>query len=234
MLTEKDILQTLDNTKSLYYDNFVSLGHPYSFLIDVRLNVFRSLSEQWAIIVERLGYNPRHGFINLELYHYGNCLIHLDSYVGQLVNCYEISPIDEEQFWETVDSEVLKPTANEWIIRGNKIPLSHLKEEYVAAGIELKEYTPNEIRIEDVGRLLVTQHRELFRATDEELYARIPKDLRKILILDEWFHKDFDFDPSPTMSDEKIKEVYDFNKDLTGLGGMNLKDFTESVKVSEQ
>lgn len=79
MLTEKEILSTLDNTYKLGdYFQFIKLGHLYSCLIDSRLNVFKGDDERWAIAIERLGYNERSAAIELEIYYYGNCLVNLE------------------------------------------------------------------------------------------------------------------------------------------------------------
>ncbi|WP_408733634.1 DUF7003 family protein [Mucilaginibacter sp.] len=55
MLSEEEIITKLDYSNSSgYYSQFTSLGHPYSYLIDCRLNVFRGDKYQWAIAIERL------------------------------------------------------------------------------------------------------------------------------------------------------------------------------------
>ena len=69
-----------------------------------------------------------------------------------------------------------------WNIRGQQIELSHTKQDYKVADIELNEYEPNKISLEEIGRLLVIKYRDLFRATDQELYKSIPADLKKILL----------------------------------------------------
>jgi hypothetical protein len=78
--TEQAILNILNNVNDGYYHQFVLLGHPYSYLIDSLLNVFRNAAGEWAVAIERLGYNPRSGTIDLEIFYYGNCLIDLDEY----------------------------------------------------------------------------------------------------------------------------------------------------------
>lgn len=198
MLTEEEILQTLDNYRNGHDPAFVQLGHPYVFPIDSRINVFRNTQGKWAIAIEKLGYDPRSEPIGLEITYYGNCLINLDYSETYFSNSYTVFPIDEESFKNTIELENLKPDAGFWIVRNNQIQLPHKKEEYLNAGIALKEYEPNTISAEEVARLLVTRHRDLFRATDEELYKSIPKDLDKILVIDEWHHRDFyqnDFNP---------------------------------------
>lgn len=176
-MTEEEILNTLDNSNDGYYCSFVDLGHVYSYLIDVRLNVFRGDNDRWAIAIERLGYNPRVGAIVLDINYYGNCLTNLEFYNERQTSYYSIHPIDFDNFNETIDGESLKSDAKFWLVRGQQVPLSHNKQDYTNTGIELKEYEPNEISAEEVGRLVVSQNRDLFRATDSELYKSIPTDL---------------------------------------------------------
>ena len=233
-MTEEEILNTLDNSNDGYYCFFVELGHVYSSLIDTRLNVFRGDKDRWAIAVERLGYNPRAGAIVLDIYYYGNCLINLEFDNERPTNVYSIYPIDFNSFNETMEDERLKSDAQFWLVRGQAIPLSHNKQDYTNAGIELDEYEPNEISAEEVGRLVVSQNRDLFRATDIELYKSIPTDLKKTVVLDEWYHKDFLLQISPTMTDEHLHQVYEFNKNLTGLGGMTFEDFAQSFRQKEK
>lgn len=210
VLTEKEVLDTLDNYRNGYDPAFVQLGHPYVYPIDSRMNVFRNNQAQWALAIEVLGYSPRSEPIGLEITYYGNCLINLDDNGEHSSNSYCVLPIDEESFYKTIEHENLKSDADNWIVRGNVVELSHLKEEYVNAGVELKGYEPNEISAEEVGRLLVTKHRDLFRATDEELYKCIPKELEKILVIDEWYHKDF-YQQDTDFTD--VLQLTDFNQE---------------------
>lgn len=232
-MTEEEILNTLDNSNDGYYCSFVDLGHVYSYLIDVRLNVFRGDNNRWAIAVERLGYNPRAGAIVLKINYYGNCLTNLEFYNERPTSYYSIHPIDFDNFIETIDGESLKLDAKFWLVRGKQVPLSHNKQDYKNAGIELKEYEPNEISAEEVGRLVVSQNRDLFRATDSELYKSVPPDLNKILVLDEWFHKDFQLQIRPTMTEEHLRQTFEFNKNLTGLGGQTFDSFAQSFRHQE-
>jgi len=229
-LSEQDILHTLDLSNDGYYCTFVDLGNGYSYLIDTRLNVFRGDNERWVIAIERLGYNPRADAIELEIYYYGNCLINLESYNNRRTNYYQVFPIDNDNFRETNDIESLKADSEFWMVRGQKVPLSHTKQDYIKAEIVLKEYEPNEIRIEEAARLIITDNHELFRATDEELYKSIPKDLMKIMVLNEWYHKDFYLQIHPTMTEEHLKQTYEFNKNLTGNDYMSYDEFVESYK----
>lgn len=226
-MTEADILNTLDYSNDGYYCSFVELGHVYSYLIDSRLNVFCENENRWAIAVERLGYNPRAGSVILDINYYGNCLVNLETYNDRPASYYSIYPIDTDSFNETIDGERLKSDAKFWIIRGQQVSLSHNKQDYIEAGIMLKEYEPNEISAEEIARLVAAHNGDLFRASDDELCKSIPFDLEKILVLDEWFHKDFQLQISPTMTEEHLRQSYDFNKSLTGLDGMTFENFAQ-------
>ena len=235
MITEEEILAKLDNYKLGDYCQFIDLGHVYSYLIDSRLNIFRNDNDQWAIAAERLGYSPRGNRIELDIYYFGNCLINLEIYNEQKTNYYTVMPIGWNSFNVTVENEALTKKAKYWTIRGRQIELSHIPKDYHDAGVELKEYEPGEISIEEVGRLLITKHRDLFRATDNELYKSIPRDLKKILVIDEWYHKDFNEIAQPTMSDEQLKTTYEFNKSLLeGNYPLDYESFVAMFRQQEQ
>ena len=202
-MTEQEIYDKLDNSNDGYYRSFVELGQIYSYLIDTRLNVFTSNKNEWAITIERLGYNPRASAIILDINYYGNCLTNIEYYNDRPTSCYSVYPVDRDNFNETVEYDALKPNAQFWLVRGQKTTLSHNKKDYLKAGIKLKEFEPNEISAEEVARLLILTHRELFRATEEELYKSIPANLKKISVIDEWYHKDFNLQVTPTMTDDE-------------------------------
>ena len=78
-MLEQDILTALDHSNDGYYCHFIRLNHPYVYLIDTRLNLFCD-GNSWAIAAEILGYPPRGGQIELQVFYYGNCLINLEQY----------------------------------------------------------------------------------------------------------------------------------------------------------
>jgi hypothetical protein len=213
MLHPADILHTLDHSNAISYNYFITLSHPYIFLIDSRLNIFRGDNDEWAVAAEVLGYNPRGTYITSELFYFGNCLINLENYDGHSVNTYRNYPIDDKSFDSTTDIEALLPDADFWIVRGEKVPLSFSKADYDKAGITLAEYEPDEIQIIEAARLAVIDHAHLFRATDEELYKSIPPGLKKILVLDEWYHKEFTQTRSPFDSAERLS-MFDLTQEF--------------------
>ncbi|TWJ02228.1 hypothetical protein JN11_01200 [Mucilaginibacter frigoritolerans] len=231
MLSENEILATLDNSNhSGDYSHFIQLGHPYSYLIDCRLNIFRN-DDQWAIVAERLGYSERCGAIELEIDYFGNCLQNLEQYNGQYTNNYTLYPVDQDSFDKTTDGFSLYTDAGYWIVGGKKVSISTNIQDYIDNKIELCEYEAGEITLVEAARLSIINYAHLFRATEDALYKSLPKSLKKVLVLDEWFHKDFIEIPiSPFESDEQIKQVFDFNKQLTGLEGIDFETFKSITK----
>ncbi|OGX87765.1 hypothetical protein BEN47_01010 [Hymenobacter lapidarius] len=209
------------------------LNHPYTYLIDTRLNLFRS-DEDWAIAAEIVGYNPRGGGIELNIYYHGNCLIDLEQYNNRYVNNYAVYPIDEESFQKAAPDGLLSPASQSLLVRGVQLKLSHDKSEYQRAGIELVEFEPDRISMEEVGRLLIIQNEALFRATDAELYKSIPQQLEKILVLDEWYHKDFNVGPQKVMSANDITATFELNQQNSGLQGMTQADFAAMIRAQEE
>ena len=236
MLTIKEILKHLDATYTFgdYYQ-FIQLGHPYSYLIDSRLNIFKGDNDQWAIAAERLGYNERGGEIELEIYYYGNCLINLDEYNNQPTNYYSVGKIDGASFFATTDGPCLKDDARYWIIGKQKVELSVDKRTYLANGIKLKLYEPDEIRAEEAARLVMVAYSNLLRANNTELYKSIPSDLKKISVIDEWHHRDFLEIKQPNISDDKLRSIYDFNKSLeSGNNDMDFQTLSALIRQQEE
>ncbi|MCB2407767.1 DUF7003 family protein [Hymenobacter lucidus] len=232
MLSEQEILRTLDHANDGYYCHFIPLNHPYNYLIDTRLNLFRSENE-WAIAAEILSFPPRGGFIELNIYYYGNCLINLEEYNNRHTNTYTVYPIDEDSFREATPEEALSPAATTLLVRGVPVRVQYPKEEYARLGIELMEFEPGRIELDELGRMLITERQDLFRATDAELYKSIPAHLSKILVLDEWHHKDFTVSPPKVLSDMEIVQAFALTIRNGGLPDMSLEDLTTTIRRQE-
>jgi uncharacterized protein DUF7003 len=224
VLSESQILDTLDHPEKIGgYGHFASLGDPNSYLVDCRLNVFRGDNDQWAVVFERLGFNPRSGAIELEINYHGNCLVNLEKYNNEFSNYYVVYPLDEGNLDRTTDGFHLNKDAGCWSVRGIKIPLSTNRKDYENAGIILND--PGKISIEEAARLVVINYRDAFRATDKELYKSIPGNLKKLLVLDEWYHKDYLQVDNESFSSDQLKNIYDFNQ--MHLNGIDYNTFVD-------
>ena len=110
MISERQILDALDHSNDGFYCDFIPLNHPYSYLIDTRLNLFRN-EKEWAIAAEILGYNPRGSRIELNIFYYGNCLINLERYNNRDTNYYDAAPINDDYFRAATADGLLNPEA---------------------------------------------------------------------------------------------------------------------------
>ena len=120
------------------------------------------------------------------------------------------------------------------LVRGAVATLSQDKTDYEEAGIKLVDSELGGIGIEEAGRLLITQYQDIFRATNEELYKSLPGRLNKLLVLDQWYHKDFTATAPKVMDQEDLLQAYELNKQLGGaVSTMTLENFTELIRQNE-
>jgi len=167
-----EILAQLDEAAKPYGDyGFPMLDHGYYYPVDQRLHAFRD-TQRWALIFETLGYNPRAGDLIDVIQKFGNCVgkpgYDNDDFLGRIDNAQELDEIAlSDRDWHR---------ASGVSIRGRVIPIP-------------AEARPD-MELWDLLRMVVPEDRELFLATEEELRARVPSDLPRLLMLDEWNHPD--------------------------------------------
>jgi hypothetical protein len=110
--------------------------------------------------------------------------------------------------------------------------------DYTNAGIDLKEYEPGEISAEEIGRLLIIKHSSLFRATDEELYKVIPTKLDKILVLEEWYHKEYYQNtvelPADFPSANYLAQVYNLDPSIAEKTGLDINSFANLFEQQKE
>jgi hypothetical protein len=187
--TAEQILAQLDDAAREYY--FADPEHPYSSAIDARLHLFRDDS-RWALLIELVGNNPRAGNVVDVVHTYGNCLTRgrpgyeNEDFLSRVDNMDEIEDRDDPEYLH-VDGGPIQ-------IRNRRIPVS------ATAGDPL----------EDAFRKLTPQHRHLLLADETELRRRIPADLPRLLVLNEWWHRQpdrYDQRPSETETFQQLAAV---------------------------
>jgi hypothetical protein len=238
MLTKELILTTLDNANDGHHCRFVRLDEPYNCLYDSRVHVFRGRPDRWAIAIERVGFRMRKKQFALEIYYHGNCLVNLETRDGRPANSYDVYPIEHNSFNHSLEGWSLKPEAREWIIRDETVFIQYIPKDYFKARITPLEipywYSTSRIRVEAALRLITQRHRALFRATDDELYKSVPRDLKKIMTLDEWYHRDFNYDPRPPITVEALREIYDHHKKMSPRWGMTFDEILGITRAKER
>jgi hypothetical protein len=187
--TAEEILAQLDDAAREC--RFADPGHPYSSAIDARLHLFRD-DQWWALLIELVGYNPRAGNVVDVVHTYGDCLTRgrpgyeNEDFLPRVDNMDEIEDLNNPEYLR-VDGGPIQ-------IRGRRIPV-------IAAAGDL---------LENVFRLLVPEHRDLLLADEPELRRRIPAELPRLLVLDEWWHRQPDHHdemPSQTETFQQLAAV---------------------------
>ena len=174
-----EILEQLDASARAV--TFPMLDHGYYFPVDARLHAFRD-ENRWAIVIETVGYNPRGSNLYDVLHFYGNCIsgdpgFTNSDFLGRVDNWDDI---EDAEF-----SEVWREGAASIVVRDQVLPVDGTAGQ----------------RLEGVFRTLVPEHRDILLATEEEVRARIPTDLPRVLQLEEWTHPDIAASEKPSDSE---------------------------------
>jgi len=188
--TKEEILNQLDECAREYMFPVFSNGYVYP--IASRFSAYRD-DERWALIIEIVGFiglkGKGHKGIRNCVYVYGNCLdvppgINNNNYI-QFTSDSDEGPAFEETYQEHLNENV-----HTMLLRGHKIRLVKDEEYYESKKMELD--APPKIMIWEYLRGIRSEVKHLYYATEEEIRERIPKDLPRILTVDEWRHNDMD------------------------------------------
>lgn len=176
------VLETLNNSINCTYCDFIDLDNGYFELANSRISLFKD-GDQWAMVFEKIGYNARAGEpVQLEIHFFGNCLINLPEFNGQTSN-YDIIEI-ENDIYQAVNSNI-----DSISIRGQRIHIPLDKKAYSDLGIkwdyEEKNYEGA------ILKYLAEKYPEVTRANDSELRRCIPSNLKKIMVIDDWFQEEY-------------------------------------------
>ncbi|GAA2371732.1 hypothetical protein Cme02nite_63760 [Catellatospora methionotrophica] len=189
MITSDEVLAQFDRAAKRF--DFPDPENGYYYAIDSRLHAFRDAT-RWALVVELVGYSPRAGNVLDVLHCFGNCLTEGEPGYG------------EGDFLARVDNMYqLEHHAEPERLRGGRPPV-------VVRGQALDVDAVEGERLEDVFRRLVPEHRDLLLADEVELRHRLPADLPRVLVLEQWWHRDpdrFDQLPSETETFQQLAQV---------------------------
>lgn len=185
--TASDVLAQLDKCAADF--DFPMLDNGYVYPVDCRISVYGD-AERWVLLMEDIGYNYRgggHNGLSNCMYFFGNCL----PFPPGSHNFNFLSPTNDSEDGPTFGPDhrmTLHPEAVSVLLNGEKVPVSHDPAYYTARGVELKNAPA--ISVWEFARAFIQDHRAAFLAMEEEIRARIPKDLPLLLRLDEWYHND--------------------------------------------
>lgn len=200
LFTEKEILKDLDDCGPQNF--FIDLDHPYIYTIGSRINLYAN-DTNWAIVFEKYEYRNRDYVVEIQLNYFGNCVMNCnDPITGEPSNTKEVCLISKAAF-ENVESslgEVNKESAQYIQVRGLKVAVENDIKEYWSKGVISEGQ--DLIESKDFARLLFEEKPDLFYATDVELGQCLPVALPKILTIDHFHYKHYDFYSMPHRGDK--------------------------------
>ncbi|MDC8003888.1 hypothetical protein POV27_07480 [Aureisphaera galaxeae] len=194
----KEILRQLDDCAMGF--TFPMLDNGYIYPVHSKLSAYRD-ERRWVLIIEAIGFNYRgggHNGITNCLHIYGNCIetapgTDNDNFL-YITDDSSVVPTFDQEYLES-----LNPKAKTMILRDKEITINHNREFYLNKGIELEE--ESKILVWEFLRGLVPEFNSDFEATEEEIRARIPRDLPRIMELSEWHHPDCVNSELPSMNE---------------------------------
>lgn len=220
--TENEILKQLDlaykQEPSEYYPKVRSQDIKYNFFLDLEHGYFETAGSrihlyanenQWAIVFEKSGYQNRATRAEIELDYIGNCINYpVDRFPDRnyISNVSSIVLIDSNEYVRienkngTTDVENFELIANdikEIKVRGKLILFNNNYKDYERVGINIRDYN-NPKKLIGFGDLIRFYHETnpiLVSASEDEIKKYIPKDLKRLMVIDE-FHYDPDILPS--------------------------------------
>jgi hypothetical protein len=210
---ETEILEQLDlafnETPSKYYPTgrpedikynfFLDLEHGYCETAGNRIHLYAD-STRWVIVFEKSGYQNRGTSAEIELNYVGNCIDYpVDKYPERnyitnssrviLIDPTEFERIENKEGAEMETFELIGQNVKEIKLRDKFVPFDSDYKNYEKVGIEIRaEENPNKlIGFGDLIRYLHETNPTLISATEEDIRKHIPKDIPKLMTIDE-FH----------------------------------------------
>jgi hypothetical protein len=179
---------------------FPVLDNGYVYLAATRLSAYAAHSS-WALVIEVFGFSPRAGWPDLSIYTFASQLHNRDTSDRYITpEAYQnylrrnphnefrpAYPIEEGDWQDPDDLELVHESARDVLVRGASIPLP-TREQYGNHGIALAN--PPRVHVYELCRFLAATLRPQVLGTVDERRVSVPPHLRELLVLDEWNHPD--------------------------------------------
>ena len=211
--TEEEILKQLDfafngqpseyypagRPQDIKYNFFLDLEHGYCETTGNRIHLYGD-STRWAIVFEKSGYQNRATAAEIELDYIGNCIDYpVDKYPERdyitnssrvfLNDATEYERIENKDGGEMETFELIAHDTKEIKVRDKLIPFNNNYKDYEKLRIKIRDFdNPKKlIAFEDFVRFLNETNPAVISATEEEIRQNIPKDLPKLMTIND-FH----------------------------------------------
>lgn len=230
---ESEILEQLDlafngipsdyfppgKAEDIKYNFFLDLEHGYCETAGNRIHLYAD-STRWVIVFEKSGYQNRQSSAEIELNYIGNCIDYpVDkfperSYITNtsrilLIDPAELERIENKEGVDLETFELIGQDIRQIKIRDKFIPFESNPENYERVGIKLRDYE-NPKKLIGFGDLLRYLHETnpiLIAATEDEIRKYIPKDIPKLMVLEEFHFSSFSDKTNPPGQQETFKLI---------------------------
>lgn len=211
--TEIEILEQLDlafnqapskyfpagRPEDIKYNFFLDLEHGYCETAGNRIHLYADLIK-WIIVFEKSGYQNRGTSAEIELNYIGNCIDYpIDKYPERnyitnssrviLIDPTEFERIENKDGVEMETFELISQEVKEIKIRDKFVPFDNNYQNYKKVGIQIRDYD-NPKKLISFGELIRYLHEtnpKIISATEDEIRKHIPKDIPKLMTINE-FH----------------------------------------------
>ena len=222
--TEKEILKEIDlafkgipspkfPSGDIRYNFFLDLEHGYCETANSKIHLYAD-KDNWAIILEKSGYQNRGKFAVIELNYIGNCIDYPSNKSNgriYITNTKSIFLITTEEFYrienksgtEMEQFELIDNSITEVKIREELITVELNSEKYDKLGINLREENNSRklIGFSDLIRFFRETNSEIITAKEEEIKSQIPNNLQKIMTINEFHHLSIYEEKLPSQSE---------------------------------
>lgn len=185
--------------EDIKYNFFLDLEHGYCETAGNRIHLYAD-STRWVVVFEKNGYQNRGNSAEIEINYVGNCINYpIDKYPERnyITNTSNIILIDPTEF-ERIENkdgeemetfELIGKNIKEIKVRDQFVPFDNDYKNYDKVGIDvLDDDNPqNLISFADFIRYLHETNPKLISATEDEIRKHIPKDLPKLMTINEFY-----------------------------------------------
>jgi hypothetical protein len=185
--------------EDIKYNFFLDLEHGYCETAGSRIHLYAD-STRGIIVFEKSGYQNRGTSAEIELNYIGNCINYpVDDYPERnyitnsshviLIDLTEFERIENKECAEMETFELIEQSIKEIKIRDKFVPFDSDFKHYEKVGIEIRtEGNPKKlIGFGDLIRYLHETNPTLISATEEDIRKHIPKDVPKLMTIEQ-FH----------------------------------------------
>lgn len=186
-------------SEDIKYNFFLDLEHGYCETAGNRIHLYAD-STRWVVVFEKSGYQNRGNSAEIEINYVGNCVNYpIEKYPERnyITNTSNIILIDPTEF-ERIENkdgeemetfELIGKNIKEIKVRDQFVPFDNDYKNYDKVGIDvLDDDNPqNLISFADFIRYLHETNPKLISATEDEIRKHIPKDLPKLMTINEFY-----------------------------------------------